>query len=150
MSASDAAQLEAPASNYRIVVGIDGSEHGAKALDWAVAEAQRTGAILDIVAAWIFPMTYGYAFTTTVEAVRQRARQLVDNSITHVTEVAAGVVVRGETWEKPPAQALVEASADADLLVVGSRGMGGFVGLLLGSVSQHCTRHAHCPVVIVR
>ncbi len=57
---------------------------------------------------------------------------------------------RGETSEQLPAPALIAAAKGADLLVVGSRGLGGFEGLLLGSVSQYCTRHAHCSVVVVR
>ena len=143
-------ELVPPPSSHRIVVGIDGSESSAGALDWAIYEAIRRGAILDVVTAWMFPMAVGYAFTSTVESVRKSAQDLVDASITHVTDVAPDVVVRGEISEKSPAQALIEASAGADLLVVGSRGMGGFLGLLLGSVSQTCTRHAPCPVVVVR
>lgn len=143
-------ELEPPLSSHRIVVGIDGSDCSARALDWAVHEAVRRGAVLDVVSAWMFPMAIGYSFTSTVESVRQSAQKLVDASITHVTDVAPDVVVRGEICEKAPTLALIEASVGADLLVVGSRGMGGFLGLLLGSVSQSCVRHASCPVVVIR
>jgi nucleotide-binding universal stress UspA family protein len=97
----------------------------------------------------MFPMNLGYSFTTTVDAVHQAARDVVDRAITHVTAVGPDVVVRGETIEQNPAPSLVHASKGADLLVVGSRGLGGFKELLLGSVSQYCVHHASCPVVVV-
>ncbi len=134
----------------RIVVGVDGSPSAQRALDWAVGEAQRTGASLHLVSAWVFPMALGYAFTTTVRQVEDAAQAIIDEGIAHVHEVAPEVPVSGETTEQTPAPALVKASAGADLLVVGSRGRGGFEGLLLGSVSQHCSRHAACSVAVVR
>jgi len=146
---SGSAELEAPASAQRIVVGFDGSEAAEKALNWAIGEAERSGSILDIVTAWMFPMALGYAFTTTVHEVQAAAQGVVDRAITHAAEVAPDVVVRGETTEQPPAPALVAAGNGADLLVVGSRGLGGFNGLLLGSVSQYCARNAVCSVVVV-
>jgi nucleotide-binding universal stress UspA family protein len=75
---------------------------------------------------------------------------LVDNAISHVADVAPDVVVRGEATEQPPGPALVKASRGADLLIVGSRGMGGFEELLVGSVGHYCMRRAACSVVIVR
>jgi len=134
----------------RIVVGVDGSAPSKRALDWAVAEAQRTGASLHVVSAWVFPMALGYAFTTTVPEVRQAAQDVVDRALARVTEVAPSLAATGETTEQLPAPALVAASKGAALLVVGSRGLGGFEGLLLGSVSQYCSRHAACSVVVVR
>ena len=134
----------------RIVVGVDGSPSSGRALDWAIAEAQRTGGTLRLVSAWMFPMALGYAFTTTVHEVRDAAQDGVDRAVAHVAEVAPEITVTGETTEQPPGPALVAAAKDADLLVVGSRGLGGFEGLLLGSVSQYCTRHAACSVVVVR
>ncbi len=134
----------------RIVVGVDGSPASERALDWAVAEAQRTGGSLHVVCAWVFPMALGYAFTTTVHDVRQAAQDVVDRALTRVAELAPGLAVTGETTEQLPAPALVAASKGAALLVVGSRGLGGFEELLLGSVSQFCTRRAACSVVVVR
>ncbi len=134
----------------RIVVGIDGSPPAARALDWAIGEAQRRGASLHLVAAWLYPMALGYAFTSTVSDVRQSAQDAIDHALAHVDEVAPGIAATGETMEQQPAPALVAASEGADLLVVGSRGRGGFEGLLMGSVSQYCTRHATCSVVVVR
>jgi nucleotide-binding universal stress UspA family protein len=125
------------AALHRIVVGIDGSPESARTLDWAITQAQQSGAALDIVTAWMFPMAIGYAFTTTVEEVRHKAQVLVDEAISHVTTVAPDVVVRGEATEQPPGPALVRASKGADLLVV-------------GSVGHYCMRHASCSVVLVR
>jgi nucleotide-binding universal stress UspA family protein len=139
-----------PGSERRIVVGVDGSPPSERALDWAVAEAQRTGAALHLVSAWMFPMALGYAFTTTVHEVQQSAQDVIDRAVAHVGEVAGDVTVTGETSEQAPAPALIAAAKGADLLVVGSRGLGGFQGLLIGSVSQYCTRHATCSVVVVR
>ena len=133
-----------------IVVGVDGSECSVRALEWAVAEARRSGGTLHLVSAWVFPMALGYAFTSTVSEVQQAAQQVIDQSMAYVHTLAPEVAVSGETTEQMPAPALVGASAGADLLVVGSRGHGGFEGMLLGSVSQHCARHARCPVVVVR
>ena len=131
-------------------VGIDGSSDSMRALDWAVTQAQQSGALLDIVTAWMFPMAIGYAFTTTVVEVRGKARALVDAAISHVADAAPDVVVVGEATEQLPGPALVTASQGAELLVVGSRGMGGFEELLVGSVGHYCARHASCSVVLVR
>ncbi len=95
-------------------------------------------------------MALGYAFTTTVHEVRDAAQDVVDRAVARVAEEAPGVPVSGETVEQPAGPALVAAAKDAEMLVVGSRGRGGFEGLLLGSVSQYCTRHATCSVVVVR
>lgn len=146
----DEAALEPPTSRHFVVVGIDGSEASVRALDWAITEAQQSGAVLDIVTAWMFPMALGYAFTTTVNEVRDKARSLVDQAISYVTEVAPDVVVHGETTEQSPGPALVKASKGADLLVVGSRGVGGFEELLVGSIARYCARHASCSVLLVR
>jgi len=139
-----------PGAERRIVVGVDGSPPSERALDWAVAEVRRTGAALHLVSAWTFPMALGYAFTTTVHQVQQSAQDVIDRAMAHVGEVAGDVTVTGETSEQAPAPALIAAAKGADLLVVGSRGLGGFQGLLIGSVSQYCTRHATCSVVVVR
>ena len=122
----------------RIVVGVDGSEPSLRALEWALAEARSGGGTLHLLSAWVFPMAYGYAFTSTVAEVQQAAQDVIDQSIHYVHQLAPEIDVTGETTEQMPAQALVAASASADLLVVGSRGRGGFEGMLLGSVSQHC------------
>ena len=130
---------------HRIVVGFDGSEGAALALDWAAAEAGRTDSVLEVHAAY----SAGYSFVTSAE-VREEMARLAGQGVDHVREVAPNVVTKAVGSDGSPAAALVEASKGADLLVVGSRGLGGFRGLVLGSVSHKCAMHAHCPVVVVR
>lgn len=137
----------------RIVVGVDGSEPSRAALGWAVGEARLRGAAVDAVHAWTYPV-YGYAGGMMPAPVIDRER-LVGAAAAVLDEVcdsvdAAGVVVRRLLEEGPAARALLDAAEGASLLVVGSRGHGGFTALLLGSVSQHLAHHAPCPFVIVR
>jgi nucleotide-binding universal stress UspA family protein len=133
----------------RIVVGVDGSDGANLALDWAVGEARRTGGEIDIVASSVLAGASGYVVTVDV-GVPDAATQAVGEALARVAREAPEVVVLGATREDPPAVALVDASREAGLLVLGSRGLGAFRGLLLGSVSHHVATHAHCPVVVVR
>jgi nucleotide-binding universal stress UspA family protein len=143
-------ELPVPASQRRIVVGYDCSPSANKALDWAIADAQLEPAVIDVVSAWTFPMVTGYSLGHTVLEVEEAARREVDAALARVAEVAPFVAVRGETTDDAPGPALVAASRGADLLVVGSKGIGGLQSVLVGSVSAYCARHAHCTVVIVR
>ncbi|MGH9092789.1 MAG: universal stress protein [Acidimicrobiales bacterium] len=129
----------------RIVVGVDGSAGGLRAVEWAAAEAGRRGGELEISTVY----SPGYVFVTA-EDVRQAMQRVIHEAAGRAEAVAPGVTVRAVTHEAIPARSLIEASRDADLLVVGSRGHGGFAGLLLGSVGQQCSLHAHCTTVIVR
>jgi nucleotide-binding universal stress UspA family protein len=133
------------ASSHRIVVGVDGSESAMRALDWAASEAERSGAVLDVQTAY----EPGYVFVTKDE-IQHCMDELVKEAAARVAKLAPGVATTSGTHEMKPAEALIEASEGADLLVVGSRGLGGFKGLLLGSVSEQCSHHAGCPVTIVR
>jgi nucleotide-binding universal stress UspA family protein len=137
-------EREHDAPIHRVVVGVDGSRASYRALEWAAAEAARTGAVLEAHA------SYGsdYMFISNQE-VEAAMKKVLDQAAKHVAIVAPGISFKGMTHEELPAKILIDASKGADLLVVGSRGHGGFSGLLLGSVSQQCGRHAHCPVVIV-
>ena len=136
----------------RIVVGVDGSGPSRRALDWAVEEARTTGAEVDVVHAW-HPPYFGaqpYSVTVAVTDDMERAARAV------LDDVIAGVDVRGLSRPLEPilvqggaAGWLLESAKGADLVVVGSRGRGGFAGLLLGSVSQQLMHHADCPVVVV-
>lgn len=143
-------ELEPPNLSRRVVVGVDGSDQGAKALDWAIAEVIRFPAILELVTAWIFPMASGFAFTTTVDHVRLGAQRILDEALSHVSDIAPDVVVRSFLSEAEAGPALVDQSKGADLLVVGPCGLGALRELLLGSVGIYCARHAHCSLVIVR
>lgn len=135
------------------MVGVDGSDASRAALGWAVAEARLRDAEVDAVHAWSYPVS-AYSGTIMVMSVIDR-EDLVKGAQATLDEVcdavgARDVVVNRIVEEGPPAQCLIETAKGADLLVVGSRGRGGFTGLLLGSVSQQCAHHAPCPVVIVR
>lgn len=137
----------------RVVVGVDGSEQGALALLWAVDEARHRGATLRIVHvredADFGPDVVGFRASTSM------FEDADDSAAAIVAEAAAVAAAAGlETVESilasgPAAASLLDAAHDADLLVVGSRGRTGFIGFMLGSVSQQCVLHARCPVVVV-
>ena len=136
----------------RIVVGVDGSAPSIEALRWAVAEATVRGAELVAAVAWEFPFVPsgpGAGFY-----VGPSADELADEAQRHLAEALSQV----DTGSVPvtrvidygsPAALLLDLAGEADLLVIGARGHGGFAGLLLGSVSQQCTTHAVCPTVVV-
>ena len=136
-----------------IVVGVDGSEESKQALRWALGEARLRGARVVALRAWIYPaLAAGGLIPVTTDLLEQLTQNETKELAATVEEVAAGetdVQVDQVVVEDAPARALVAASQDADLLVVGTRGHGGFTGLVLGSVSQQCAHHASCPVVIV-
>jgi nucleotide-binding universal stress UspA family protein len=138
-----------------IVVGVDGSEHAERALDWAIEEAKLRGARLNLVSAWHVPAAVygspGFApplDQSVPETFKEVAETIAEAAANRVR--AAEVEAEASVQHGHPAEALVEAAANAEMLVVGSRGHGGFAGLLLGSVSAHCAHHAPCPLVIVR
>jgi nucleotide-binding universal stress UspA family protein len=104
------------------------------------------------VTAWhIPPLAYsgGYAPPFDRRELEQSANAIAEKALADLAEDMAGLDVEHVAVEGQPAQVLVDEAEDAELLVVGSRGHGGFTGLLLGSVSQQCAHHARCPVVIV-
>ena len=139
----------------RIVAGIDGSPSSISALRWAIRQAGLTGATVDAMIAWHYPASaggYGWAPTGmgTAFDFKENAEKVLADAIGTACDPGTGVPVRARVVEGNAAQVLLDASDGADLLVVGSRGHGGFTEALLGSVSQHCVHHAHCPVVVIR
>jgi nucleotide-binding universal stress UspA family protein len=135
-----------------IVVGVDGSESARAALRFALDEARMRGAAVRAVAAWHVPTAYGGAFTPPADDLLGELETATGRTLERALTDAgdhADVEVEPVLREGAPARVLLEEASDADLLVVGSRGLGGFRGLLLGSVSQQCTQHAPCPVVVV-
>jgi nucleotide-binding universal stress UspA family protein len=143
----------------RVVVGVDGSPAARGALAWAAEESRLRGATLEVVyayggaSAWV-----GMADTVGAVVTENFAEDTVDQAARSTLE---GLVAEGLGTDPPPevvlsavplkaAEALIEASRGADLVVVGSRGHGDVGSVLLGSVGLHCAHHAHCPVVIVR
>lgn len=138
-----------------IVVGVDGSRESQEALRWALAEAELRGSAVRVVHAWRYPYSvggYGYIPPNEVDldAFVSAAAKDLQTSIDEVAGEATGVAMEPVLLQGPAAKLLVDESKGAEMLVVGSRGHGGFAGLMLGSVSQHCAHNAHCPVVIVR
>ena len=135
----------------KIVVGIDGSECANAAVEWAAREAELRNARLHLIHSWTYPpVSVPLSALEDLPAVdiEGAARAVLAEPVERLT--SQGLEADGEVRNELPAQALIEASKGADLLVVGARGLGGFKGLLLGSVSDQCAHHAHCPVVIVR
>jgi nucleotide-binding universal stress UspA family protein len=138
----------------RIVVGIDGSEGARRALEWAVAEAQLRDASLVVVHAWVEPPAVAVGSVVSASGAQPAIfEELAERTARDaVASVDTGGVTQGvetRVVAGAPAHALLEAGKDADLVVVGSRGLGGFTGLLLGSVSAQVAHHATCPVLIV-
>jgi nucleotide-binding universal stress UspA family protein len=139
------------ADESRIVVGVDGSEGSKKALRWAAHQAGLTGATLEAVIGWEYPAFYGWAPAIPDDVdLGQIAADALERAIAEVfgPDRPARLVTR--VVSRHPALALVEASEGAELLVVGSRGYGGFADALLGSVSTFCVHHADCPVTVIR
>jgi|SRR5690242_20096036 nucleotide-binding universal stress UspA family protein len=138
-----------------IVVGVDGSEGGAAALEFAASEAALRKARLRTVSAWEVPTAaYGGGFAPPIDAAtwdafRVRAEQVADDASAVVKKLQPEVEVEALAAAGQPAVVLLEQSADAELIVVGRRGHGGFTRLLLGSVSEQVVHHATCPVVVV-
>jgi nucleotide-binding universal stress UspA family protein len=138
-----------------IVVGVDESEGAKAALRFALEEARLRQAKLRVVHAWQFGYIGAPGFEGSLPAVggdlaefHEAAEAALDETLRGV--VADGVAIERRVDQGAAAPVLIEESRDADVLVVGSRGHGGFAQLLLGSVSQQCALHALCPVVIVR
>jgi nucleotide-binding universal stress UspA family protein len=150
-------EAEMPAPNNtapRIVAGVDGSPPSIAALHWATCQAELTGSTLDAVIAWEFPVvggSFGWAPTAPFDDTdySELAAKTLSAAVAEVSP-PPGVTVNQIVTEGNAAQVLLEVAKDADLLVVGNRGHGGFVDVLIGSVSVRCLHHASCPVVIVR
>lgn len=136
-----------------IVVGVDGSEPSLEALRWSIEEARTRQCGIRAVYAWFMPRDAAYGFVPAEvfdrERLQREARDHLDGWVAQVPE-SADVRVERRAVEGHAARVLIEAAEGAELLVVGSRGRGGFTGLLLGSVSQQAAHHAPCPVVILR
>jgi nucleotide-binding universal stress UspA family protein len=132
----------------RIVVGVDGSDASLDATRWAYRQAELTGCALHAVACWHIPDQYAELVAEEIDW-HARAESLLDDALAAVDQGGSVQITRTST-QGHPSKILTDASEGADLLVVGSRGHGGFVGMLLGSVSVHVSAHAHCPVVVVR
>ncbi len=137
--------------DHRLVVGMDGSPHALAALEWVAGLAESTGAPVEVIATWDWPTGFGANLVVPSEYdPHADAEGLVSAAVrtartNHPAVVFVPRVVRGRA-----SSVLVDASAGADLLALGSRGHGELSGVLIGSVTEHCVAHAHCPVLVVR
>jgi nucleotide-binding universal stress UspA family protein len=138
-------------STGRIVVGVDGSPSSVSALRWAGRQAGLTGAVLELIIAWEWPTTYGapVAFAADYDPAAA-GRHVLDVAEKTLHEEHPALDIKTAVVEGHPAPVLVAASRGAELLVVGCRGHGEFIGMVLGSVSEHCVTNAHCPVLVFR
>lgn len=135
----------------RIVVGVDGSPGSRAALAWAVDEARLRHVPLEALHTWDWPQTVGYPLGVDLDPTlcRDGAQHLLDAELDLVVPGGSGPSIERTVLPANPASALIDISSDAGLVVVGTRGIGGFPGLLLGSVSHQVTQHAGCPVIVV-
>jgi len=138
-----------------IVAATDGSEESLRAVDWAVREAVLHGVPLRIVsAAALMPrMIGGHAmsdYDTVADTLRSHRDQALAAAIKRATRMAPGLLIDADHLDGAPAGAVTEAGSGALMLVVGSRGVGAFGAMILGSVSRYAATHAACPVVVVR
>ncbi len=153
---SENRRVGGPSEQGKIVVGVDGSDPSRKAIHWAVGEARLRGAKLVAVHAWSYypslpsdsldPMLVTPDFNT---ALGRDAERFVQQEVEKISGDAGGIEIEAHAVEGPAASVLVDLAKEADLLVLGTRGHGGFSGLLLGSVSQQVSHHAPCPLVLV-
>lgn len=133
-----------------IVVGVDDSDGAQGALEWALDEARRHNARVTLLHAYLLEVAW--IDRADIDRWSDAERRAAENALAqmvHEVQAPAGIELETRVVEGNPANVLIEASQDADLLVVGSRGRGGLTGLLLGSVSQRCVERAQCPVVVV-
>lgn len=138
-----------------IVVGVDGSKCSHSALRFALNEARVRQTKLRIVVVWHIPLAaYGAGWAPPpphlVEDAENAAKEILAEALELARADGAIPEIEPLVREGQPASVLVEEAAEADLLVVGSRGRGGFRELMLGAISQQCAHHARCPVAIVR
>ena len=141
-----------PGELERIVVGVDGSATSQLAFRWALDEARLRGAAVEAVHVWHAPYVEGYGHTITgVDPLsfQEAGRQLLDRVVSAEDTSGLPVPVERVLVDDGPAGSILEAAKGADLVVVGSRGLGGVKRWLLGSVSQQVVHHAPCPVVVV-
>ncbi|MFE2100850.1 universal stress protein [Streptomyces sp. NPDC059468] len=143
--------MDNDATEPKVVVGVDGSPSSYEAVRWAVRYAGLVGGTVDAVAVWELPGLYGWsAPAVDMDVDEDETRQKMRQELTEVLGADAAEAVRTHVVHGNPADVLLRAAEHAEVLVVGSRGRGGFARALLGSVSQHVSQHASCPVVIVR
>lgn len=143
-------------SSEEILVGYDGSADATVALNWALDEADRSGRPVRLAYVFEWLTAVGWVGPGVAPGIwpddtaRREVEELVRSAAAKAAADRPGRTVHGEVFDGPPAMVLQERSAEAGMLVLGSRGHGGFAGLLAGSTAVSVAAHAHCPVVVVR
>lgn len=143
---------------HPVVVGVDGSPASTNAVLWAIREAELRALPLHVLHAYgwggidlpLNPDAYAATYPHASTAIRDQAERLTEETVARIRTIAPGLAVTTTVAPDLPSLALVDASRTATVVVLGSRGLGGFTGLLLGSVGVQVSAHANCPVVIVR
>jgi len=133
----------------RVAVGVDGSAQSKAALQWAARVASALGCGIDAIVAWEYPTSYGFVMVPMGWPSEADSIATVQGAIDEVFGEHKPANLRIVCEEGPARTVLIDASKGAEMLIVGSRGHGGFASLLLGSVSAACAEHAHCPVLVV-
>ncbi|GLZ06558.1 universal stress protein [Actinomadura sp. NBRC 104412] len=131
-----------------VVVGYDGSDAGARALRWAAEEAAARGIPVTVTHVWEF--NFGASLGMPIVDLRTVAQEILEEGVERLRDAAPGLEVRSDLERGSAAAKLIELSGRAEMIVLGSRGLGGFAGLVLGSVSAQVAAHAGCPVVVLR
>ena len=152
---SEVHEAERVTINGGVLVGDDGSAVSRAAVVWAAQDAARRGTTLHVLRAWSItraprPASWQPGYIPALPEWEASVVQDLQDRCTNVLADTDGVTFEVHAVHAPAAKALIEASAGADLVVVGTRGRGGFAGLVLGSVAEQVVRHAHCPVCVVR
>lgn len=137
-------------TDHQIVVGIDGSDSSKNALRWAAKLAPSLKATIHAVVAWEYPIVFGLeGGIPGTWKPDETAKEILSNTLDSVFGKEHPAGLKGSISQGHATFVLLDASKDAEMLIVGSRGLGGFSGLLLGSVSSTCAEHAKCPVLVV-
>ena len=136
----------------KIVVGIDGSQSSINALTWALHEAKRHSAAVHVVHVWSLPLAVdpmGGVIFSPVEEFRSATEGVLKHTLETVKSFVGDTKITSTVEHGSASQHLLDAASTADMVVVGRRGHGGFLGLLIGSVAEQIAHHAKCPAVIV-
>ncbi len=137
-------------AEHVIIVGVDGSESSKNALRWAARLAPSLNATIHAIVAWEYPIVFGLeGGIPGIWKPDETAKEILSNTLDSVFGKERPAGLKGSISQGHPTFVLLDASEGAEMLIVGSRGLGGFKGLLLGSVSSSCAEHAKCPVLVV-
>ena len=133
----------------KIIVGVDGSPSSNAALEWAAQEAEIRGSTLELIHAWNYPNLGYEGYVAVLEDFEKDASALLDEVVAFVRKNYPKLQLVSSLIQGPTAQTIMDRAKEADMVVVGSRGRGGFSALLLGSVGQQLVHHCPAPVVII-